>query len=72
MRILGLRVDSRSALAGLVVPGLLLTAELWDAQQFHLHNEQAREVVAYGHAATPSYSTRARFAIAAHADMLTR
>jgi hypothetical protein len=72
MRILGLRVDSRLAFAGLVVPGLLLTADMWDRQQFHRHNEQAREVVAYGHAATLSYSTRARFAIAAHADMLTR
>ena len=58
--------------AGVVVPGLLLTAELWDPQQLDLHNEQAREVVAYGDAAPPSYSTRARFAIAVHADMLTR
>ncbi len=65
-------MDSRSAFVGLGVPGLLLTAELWDPQQFPLHNAQAREGVASGHAATPSYSTRARFAIAAHADMLTR
>jgi len=65
MRIPGLRVDSWSTFAGLVVPGLLLSAELWPREpQFHLHNEQAREVAAYGQAATLSDSTRAKLGVA--------